>query len=276
VGTSRGLPPVIVIGMHRSGTGMMTRALESLGLFVGKDRDENHESIFFQKINDWLLRQCGGSWDHPQPISHLLRNAEIRRATTAYIRHVLLTSPRAVSFLGWMRYAFTRDISRLKVPWGWKDPRNTFTLPLWLDLFPDARVVHIRRHGVDVANSLVKRGRSQSLAQKVYNNTPILHWFRVKKGSFVMSPRCDSVRGAYSLWEEYVEQAEKHVLGLQDRAFELTFEDLIAQPQSVVSELCRFCGLHADEFAMRRVAEGFNRDRAFAFQRDSREQVLAE
>jgi hypothetical protein len=276
VGISRGVPPVIVIGMHRSGTGMLTRALESLGLFVGRDKDENHESIFFQRINDWLLRQCGGSWDNPQSISHLLENSEIRHATKNYIRRVLLTSPRAVSFLGWTRYVFTRDIARVKVPWGWKDPRNTFTLPLWLDLFPDARVVHIRRHGVDVAKSLVKRGRSRSLAQKVYNSTRLLHWFRAKRGAFVMSPRCDSVRGAYSLWEEYVEEAEKHVLGLRNQAFDLSFEDLIAQPHSVVPELCRFCGLHADDSVMRRVAEGFNRDRAFAFQRDSRAQVLVE
>lgn len=276
MGTRGGLPPIIVIGMHRSGTGMMTRALESLGLFVGRDKDENHESTFFQGINEWLLRQCGGSWDNPQPISHLLRNAEIRERTTDYIRRVLLASPRSVSFLGWGRYVFYRNIARLKIPWGWKDPRNTFTLPLWLDLFPEARVVHIRRHGVDVANSLVKRGRSKTLAQKVYNRSLTLHWFRAKKGAFVMSPRCDSVRGAYSLWEEYLAQADKHVFALQERAFELSFEDLIAQPHRVIPDLCRFCGLRADDLVMKRVAEGFNRDRAFAFRRDSTAQVLAE
>lgn len=276
MGTRRGLPPVIVIGMHRSGTGMMTRTLESLGLFVGKDKDENHESTFFQGINDWLLRQCGGSWDHPQPISHLLRNTEIREKTADYIRRVMLISPRAISFLGWGRYAFYRDITRLRIPWGWKDPRNTFTLPLWLDLFPDARIIHIRRHGVDVANSLVKRGRSRSVAQKLYNSWLALHWFRVKKGAFVMSPRCDSVRGAYSLWEEYVEEAEKHVVRLHHRAFELRFEELIAQPERVIPELCHFCGVHADDLVLRRVAEQFNRDRAFAFQRGSRTEVLAE
>ena len=262
--------------MHRSGTGMMARALESLGLFVGKDKDENHEAIFFQRINDWLLRQCGGSWDNPLPISHLLCNSEIRERTTHYIRRVLLKSPRAISFLGWTRYLLCRDVARLSIPWGWKDPRNTFTLPIWLDLFPEARVVHIRRHGVDVANSLVKRGRAQSLAQKFYLSAPPLHWFRVKKGAFVMSPRCDSLGGAYSLWQEYLEEAEKHVVVLQERALELTFEELIAQPERVIPELCRFCGLRANQYLMRRVAERFNRERAFACQRDSQAQVLAD
>jgi len=75
---------------------MLTRALESLGLFVGRNKDENHEATFFQNINDWLLRQCGGSWDHPSPISHLLGNVDIRARTAEYIRGTLLKSPRAV------------------------------------------------------------------------------------------------------------------------------------------------------------------------------------
>jgi hypothetical protein len=41
--------------------------------------------------------------------------------------------------------------------WGWKDPRNSITLPVWLKLFPDARVIHIVRNGVDVAESLYRR-----------------------------------------------------------------------------------------------------------------------
>ena len=270
------LAPIIVIGMHRSGTGMVTRALESLGLFVGKNKDQNHEATFFQGINDWLLRQCGGSWDNPGPISHLLRNSEIRAKTTGYIRDILLKSPRAISFLGWGRYALYRDISRLRIPWGWKDPRNTFTLPLWLDIFPDARIVHIRRHGTDVANSLVKRGRTKSPAQKVYNSVSFVHWLRPKRGAFVMSPRCDSVRGAYSLWEEYLQAAEDHVCRLGAQAFDLAFEDLIAQPRAVVPALCRFCGLSADPHAIERVAQAFNRERAFAFQRDSQAQALAD
>jgi hypothetical protein len=255
---------------------MMTRALESLGLFVGKIKDENHESTFFQNINDWLLRQCGGSWDNPQPISHLLRNAEIRERTAVYISRTLFRSPRAISFLGWTKYAWYRDVARLKAPWGWKDPRNTFTLSLWLDLFPDARVVHIRRHGVDVANSLIRRGRAQSSAQKIYNSSRMLHWFRAKRGSFVASPRCDSVRGAYSLWEEYLREAEKHVAALRHRAFELSFEDVIAHPHRIIPDLCRFCGLPAEGYAIQRVARGFNRERAFAFQRDSQPEAFAE
>ena len=26
-------------------------------------------------------------------------------------------------------------------PWGWKDPRNSITLPLWLRLYPEAKII---------------------------------------------------------------------------------------------------------------------------------------
>ena len=40
---------------------------------------------------------------------------------------------------------------------GWKDPRNTFTLDLWLKLFPNAKIINIMRHPLDVSQSLLVR-----------------------------------------------------------------------------------------------------------------------
>jgi hypothetical protein len=39
--------PVIILGMHRSGTTMVTKLLEEVGLFVGDRLDENHEAVLF-------------------------------------------------------------------------------------------------------------------------------------------------------------------------------------------------------------------------------------
>ena len=122
-------PPIVIIGMHRSGTSMVTRMLESLGLFVGARKDSNCEARFFQRINRWLLDQTGSSWDNPQPIHYLVNNREVRAKTSDYIGRFLLKSPRAISFLGWRKYVRHPDVRKLDVPWGWKDPRNTFTLP---------------------------------------------------------------------------------------------------------------------------------------------------
>ena len=52
-------PPVIIIGMSRSGTNMLTRMLDSLGLFCGSALTGNHEAVFFRELNDWLFYPPG-------------------------------------------------------------------------------------------------------------------------------------------------------------------------------------------------------------------------
>ena len=47
--------PVIILGMHRSGTTMITKMLENLGLFVGAEKEVNNEALFFWKINNWIF-----------------------------------------------------------------------------------------------------------------------------------------------------------------------------------------------------------------------------
>ena len=70
--------PIIIIGMHRSGTTMLSRQLEALGVFMGNKKESNHEATFFLGIDSWLVTQCGGAWDNPQAIRYLLENKQVR------------------------------------------------------------------------------------------------------------------------------------------------------------------------------------------------------
>ena len=54
--------PVIIIGMHRSGTSMLTRQLHALGIHMGKDLTINAEARCFQELNRGLLAAGGGSF----------------------------------------------------------------------------------------------------------------------------------------------------------------------------------------------------------------------
>jgi hypothetical protein len=207
--SSRARDPVILIGAPRSGTSLLTRMLEGLGLFVGRGLNAMHEARFFQILNHWVIFQSGGSWDHPQPVRRLLEHAEVRGLTTNYLRFLLQT-PRIASYLGWWNYLRFRSLFNVTVDWGWKDAHTTLTLPVWMDLFPQARVVHIVRHGVDVAASLRTYGRAapgERWAKKLYYRLKPLHWIRPKRGLFVYSLRCDSLEGGFGLWEEYVAEA---------------------------------------------------------------------
>ena len=260
-----GRPPVIIIGMHRSGTTMVTRMLASLGLFVGARTDENCEPHFFRYINDWLLTQCGGRWDEPTAMCHLLNSPRARALVVDYLRSYLC-SPRCVSFFG-MRGLWQRGReSAMAGMWGWKDPRNTFTLPLWLELFPEARVIHVYRHGIDVAKSLVTRWE-KSIRKRVvrFLSRRPLYVLRPQSGGFAESYRCATLEGALSLWEEYVTESRRHVAAMGSNAIEVQFETFLDQPAPTLERLASFAGLDSASEQIVRTASGARRERAFAY-----------
>src|SRR3954454_23215857 len=67
-------PPVILLGMHRSGTSLIARVLDELGLFQGAELQEDHESVYFLDMNDLLMRRIGASWDNPGPTRPFLED----------------------------------------------------------------------------------------------------------------------------------------------------------------------------------------------------------
>jgi hypothetical protein len=265
--TTVNTPPIIIIGMHRSGTTMLARQLEALGLFMGSKKESNYESTFFLNINRWLMIQTGGAWDNPQAIHYLLENQPARRKIGAYIERYLLRTPRVSAFLGLGKYLRYRSLFNLDIPWGWKCPLNTFTLPVWLDLFPNAKVIHIYRHGVDVAQSLKKRGERDGAPERfegLYYRWPILHAIRPKVGEFVRV-RCNTLEGGLSLWEEYFTEAHSHVLAMAKQALELRYEDYLDQPRQAVKEIAHFCNVAASDDTIEAVADLVKKERAYAF-----------
>ena len=260
--------PVIIIGMHRSGTTMVVEMLEKLGLFIGKRRERNQEALFFLRLDDWILSQSGGAWDNPEPIRHLLAYGELRRRVTDFLRH-FAGSPQAISYLGAWRYLRHRSLLDLPFHWGWKDPRATFTLPLWLDLFPQARVLHVYRHGVDVAVSLRRRERgilaAKQCRERLHN---ILYTLRPERANFTSSARCATLQGGFALWEEHM-AAARAVTGQRPAAcLELRYEDVLAAPTPYLLSVAQFCGLDADRSAVDALVSGVRADRACAFAGD--------
>jgi hypothetical protein len=246
---------------------MVTRLLEELGLFVGWRTQRNREALFFFRINEWILRQAGAAWDRPAPVRELLEHREIRQRTEAYVSR-LMRSPRSASYLGLGSYLLGRRVTTLSIPWGWKDPRNTFTLPFWLGFFPEARVVHVVRHGVDVAASLHSRHLRLLRERRHAPEGRLRLWLRPVRSTFTDSVRCGRLEGGFSLWEEYIGEGRGHVTSLQGRAKEILFEDFLAHPRKDLEELARFCGLSPSEKRLAEVVARARGDRAYAYRRD--------
>lgn len=265
---SNAQPPIIFIGMHRSGTSLLGRLLEQLGLFVGDKKDENNEALFFLEFNTWLMAQCGARWDNPEQLRCLWQpEAEaVLQASRDYAKD-LMSSVRAARYLGSKRYLGLRSIMAQQAPWGWKDPRNTFTLPFWLSLFPDAKVVFIERHGVDVAESLRVRAESSiETTKQRYEKLKSLAWLVPKRGGFSDSPRSLSLEGGFSLWESYQSEARQQLSRLpEDKIFRVRYEELLSDPQEILARALKFCGLAGHDGLIREMTASLKPDRAYSY-----------
>ena len=143
---------VFVLGMHRSGTSATTRALNLLGLPLGRSPDlvttragnlrgywEPQSLITY---NEKLLQESGCAWWCPPSRAELLRNFGA-------------ATPQA---LAQARQAF--QSVHFSAQWAWKDPRLCLLLPFWqraLDI-PVVAFLAIR-HPAEIAASLRARNK---------------------------------------------------------------------------------------------------------------------
>lgn len=144
--------PIVILGMHRSGTSFLVRTLNLAGLWLGGDNQlytiegrakignpkgnyENKEGI---AINDAILARSGGSWYNPP--KQLITNADDAARIVALCKTLAHGQPD-----GYRR-------------WGWKDPRAVLTLDIWLEaLKSNIFIVGSYRHPSAVAKSLLAR-----------------------------------------------------------------------------------------------------------------------
>ena len=140
-GAEHAAQPVVMLGMHSSGTSSLAGCLQEAGLYLGEVVEEapynargNRESLRIRAVNDMVLEHSGGSWDKPPRV--IRWNDELR-----------IQRDNAVA-------AHTSRVGR----WGFKDPRTILTIDFWTEAYPDLELVGTFRHPLSVAKSLRKRG----------------------------------------------------------------------------------------------------------------------
>lgn len=260
----RDASPVVVIGMHRSGTRVVVDVLDSLGVFMGADRQGDAESVTFLLINEWILHQCGAFWSEPMSAHVILSQPDAVEHLALNVREMLAARLGAYAGAsGW----HLETSANTPPPFGWKDPRNTFTLPVWKRLFPNLRALHIVRHGVDVAASLSRRHSAALRAATGATVPPALTVIRDHALGILSSRRGWTLAEALAMWEQYVEKAREECGELGERALEVRYEDLLTQPERVIPAVARFCGVPVPA-RYEALVERLDASRAFAFRRD--------
>ena len=147
--------PIIITGMHRSGTTLLVKLLEKNGVFLGSIQDINKESIFFQRINRWLVSFNDSYWDNPMTFKDL--NNDDTDLLVLKLRKTLNNRFSNSMFFGYKNILSNKNFNNYPNLWGWKDPINTFTIDIWKKIFPDLSIININRAPLDVSCSLLNR-----------------------------------------------------------------------------------------------------------------------
>lgn len=260
---------------------MVSRILHDLGWFDGLMRQADQESLFFIAMNVWLLRQAGCDWTCPQQFDRLCEREESLTFLTERMRENL-RSPLAVSYFGSSRFFPFRRSFTLHEPWGWKDPRNTFTLPLWQKLFPALRVIHVTRHGVDVARSLVTRQAEQyTRVASMTKEALIPFWLRSPLRSYSVALFGQSMDENLALWDAYMQRSAAHVQAMNEqgdagsRTMTIRYEDLLQQPAQGIVQIADFCRLSADTSTVDRLTSKMDASRAYAYRKCEKASAFA-
>jgi hypothetical protein len=160
-------------------------------------KGEHWEDTEFLTLNDKLLSTRGGSWHAPRKIVK----------TTIYgleVEAKELIKERSQDML-----------------WGWKDPRNSFTLEFWANLLDHTRIIWVHRNGIDVAKSLARReqGKNRGLT-----NYDIAFWF--------------------DLWAIYQIACSTYLPGFN--IHHVFYEQICVEPYNVMAGIGKFLELKND------------------------------
>jgi len=154
---------IIVCGIYRSGTSLLTKLSCEWGAYAGKDQDlfqDNFgylEHFALQKLNDNLLNENSYV---PTPVDVLLEKT--KDSTLSQCANQILKD-------------MDEEVATTQAPaWVWKDPRLPLTIPFWADFWKDAIYIIPIRHPLEtILSSAEMEGLS---SDQVPLSAGLLYW----------------------------------------------------------------------------------------------------
>ncbi|MFA7540943.1 MAG: glycosyltransferase [Lysobacterales bacterium] len=196
--------PVLLLGMHRSGTSATARLMAALGARVGGD-----DELLPAHPED----NPAGYWER---LDVLLAHDRYLQAVACDWRTIanLPDDPGGGLAGAQLDQDLRQAIARLDTggPWLVKDPRLCLLLPVWLRRVPNAALVVAVRHPVEIADSLLRSHRG------VY---PAPYVLALWEGYLIRALRSMAGRQVLfvdyrSLLDEPMAQARRLITGLSD------------------------------------------------------------
>lgn len=187
--------PIIVGGTGGSGTRLIAQMLRSAGVDMGTRVNESEDALAFVDLYDAY-------------VDAFLRREPVDRAEFSQRLGAAMAAHRG-----------TRAVS----PWGWKNPRSIFLLPLLDEVVAEMRFVHVIRHGMDMAlstnqNQVAAHGRS------------------------VLGPARDALPGPLAsalLWKQVNMTAADYGASMDGRYVLVRYEDACREPDVALAPVLK-------------------------------------
>ena len=131
------------------------------------------------------------------------------------------------------------------------------------------RIIHVMRHGVDVAASLHTRSNRnwEDDSGRFEKWLPIYRWRRsqlpIRRGQ-----RAATLENALDFWAEQV-SIENSIIGQREEVLRIRFEDILSQPEMKISEIADFAGSSINPDMLEEMTSSLDPSRAFSHREDS-------
>jgi sulfotransferase family protein len=209
--------PVLLTGRGGSGTRLLSQLAEEIGIFIGNRVNETGDSMEWVDLIYRIAEEAVDSLELPSG-SRWRREIRARANRIEY-----LALPRQ---------------SRL---WGLKLPEIMLVLPLLVDAFPQAKVVHLTRHPV---SSSLRRTHVTSMLANPLGAAVLPAAYRYSKrevGSIATDE--EYLHNACS-WNFQVARVTRYAREALDREsyLEISYEALCTEPSRVVALVRSFLG----------------------------------
>ncbi len=208
---------VIFTGRGGSGTRLLSKLADALGVFIGNHLNKSGDSIEWVDLIYRMAVEAGRSQELP--------------SGSAYRREL---RERAARILSARR-------GRAGSPWGLKLPETMLVLPLLVDAFPGARIVHLTRHPV---SSSLRRTHMTSRLDNAVGAATLPNAYRYSHRDAGSIATDEPYLHNACSWNYQVRRVVDYARAAleRDRYLEIRYEDLCAAPESVVTAARTFLG----------------------------------